>query len=111
MAAEVCTGSGSADVERKANVKEIAKSQSKYYKTYCSPSIKHKFKRLHEARYMLQEFKKERAASKSSLDTDGARKRRSLLGGVAFTCTTGRGYRISSTAGRRRGSEGAKLLQ
>ena len=48
-------------MERKANGKEIAKSQSKYYKTYCSPSIKQKFKRLHEARYMLQEFKQERS--------------------------------------------------
>ena len=32
MAVEVCAGLGSADAERKANRKEITKSQSKYYK-------------------------------------------------------------------------------
>ena len=58
---------------------------------------------------MLQEFKQERGCKQVTLDTAGACKRRSFLGGVAFTCTTVRG--CSSTIGRRRGSEGAELLQ
>ena len=37
MAVEVCAGPGSADAEHKADRKKIAKSRSKYYKTYCSP--------------------------------------------------------------------------
>ena len=60
---------------------------------------------------MLQELNRKGAAGKSSLDTVVARKGCSFLGGIAFTCTTSRGCRISSTTGRRRRSEGAELLQ
>ena len=49
MAVEVCAGPGSADAERKANRKEIAKSQSKYYKHIVLTIPNEKSKRLHEA--------------------------------------------------------------
>ena len=49
MAVEVCTGPVSADAERKANRKEIAKSRSKYYKHIVLTTSNEKSKRLHEA--------------------------------------------------------------
>mgnify|MGYP005830582715 CR=1 FL=1 len=49
MAVEVCLGPGSADAERKANRKEIAKSRSKYYKHIVLTTSNEKSKRLHEA--------------------------------------------------------------
>ena len=39
-AVEVCAGPGSADAEHKADRKKIAKSRSKYYKTYCPHNTK-----------------------------------------------------------------------
>ena len=49
MAVEVCAGPGSADAERKANRKEIAKSRSKYYKHIVLTISNEKSKCLHEA--------------------------------------------------------------
>src|SRR3954463_9561096 len=49
MAVEVCAGPGSADAERKANRKEIAKSRRKYYKHIVLTMSNEKSKRLHEA--------------------------------------------------------------
>ena len=84
MAVEVCAGLGSADAERKANRKEIAKSRSKYYKHIILTVPNEKSKRLHEACYMSQERNGKNGRG-SPLDVAVASGRRSLVIGFVFT--------------------------
>ena len=79
----------------------MTKYRSKYYKTYYSLNTKHNFKRLHEARYMMQEFQQERSRKPVIPRYRRHLQRCPLLGGVAFTYTTD----------QRNGGKGVELLQ
>ena len=86
--AEVCAGSGPTDVEHQSERKGNHGISNKYYKTYYFSNIKHKFKRLHEAWFMLQKQSRKRSHRQvipSSLDATVACKRHPFDGDAALT--------------------------
>ena len=88
MVAEVSAGSGPADAEHQSKRKGNRGISNKYYKTYCFSNTKHKFKRLHEAWFMLQKQSRKRShwqVIPSSLDAVVACKRRPFDGDAALT--------------------------